>query len=315
MAILRWCAGRIGAGLLVAWVVATLVFFALRAAGGDPTEAILGGPGSQASPEAMAAVVDEYGLDQPVIVQYGYQLLRIITFDLGDSYARRLPVADLIGAQLAPTLVLAGVSLLLAWAIALGLATAAARGNRYVGIALDLVQIVASVLPHFWFGAIGIALFASHLGWVSATSSTNSPGHLILPAVTLAVPVAGFLGQVMRDSLTHAHQEPFATSSRARGASETWVLWRHSLRHAALPAVSLTGWAFGSLLSGAVVVETLFARPGLGRLLIEATHSRDVPLVIGVVLVIALGYVLIMAITDLIEKALDPRTAHHLEAQ
>src|SRR5699024_724635 len=147
-------------------------------------------------------------------------------------------------------------------------------------------EVVASVMPHFWLGAVLIAVFAGGLGWLPATSAGNSPSALLLPAITLAVPVAGFLGQVMRDSLDEAHTSPFATTARPRGAGEASVLWRHSLRHGALPAIALSGWAFGSLLSGAVVVETLFARPGLGRLLIEATHSRDVPLVIGVVLVV-----------------------------
>src|SRR5699024_10450387 len=136
---------------------------------------------------------------------------------------------------------------------------------------------------------------------------------LLMPAVTLAVPVAGFLGQVMRDGLDEAHTAPFATAARMRGASETSVLWRHSLRHAALPAIALSGWAFGSLLSGAEVVETLVARPGLGRLLIEATHSRDVPVVIGVVLVVALGYVIVMSVSDLLERIVDPRLRRRIQ--
>lgn len=304
---LRWLAGRVGAALLVAWVVATTVFFALRAAGGDPTEAILGGPGSQAGPEAMARVREEYGLDRPVLVQYVWQLVRILTFDLGNSYARRMPVGTLISEQLRATLILTVVALFLAWVLALISATAAVRGNRFSRRMLELGEVVASVMPHFWFGAVLIAVFAAALGWLPATSAANRPSALLLPALTLAVPVAGFLGQVMRDGLLEAHSSPFATSARARGATESWVLWRHSLRHAALPAIALTGWAFGSLLSGAVIVETLFARPGLGRLLIDATHSRDVPVVIGVVLVVAAGYVIIMAITDLLERLIDPR--------
>lgn len=315
MTVLRWLLGRLAAAALVAWVVATGVFFALRAAGGDPSEAILGGPGSQASPEAMAQVREEYGLDEPLLVQYLLQLWRTVTFQLGDSYARRQPVAELIGDQLWGTLALAGLSLLLAWVLALVVASLAARWGDRVRPAVALLrggEVVASVMPHFWLGAVLIAIFAGGLGWLPATSSDSSLRSLALPAITLAVPVAGFLGQVMRDSLEEAHRSPFATTSRARGAGEQWVLWRHSLRHAALPAISLSGWAFGSLLSGAVVVETLFGRPGLGRLLIEATHARDVPLVIGVVLVIALGYVLVMSVADLLERLVDPRLRHRV---
>ncbi|MGO1885712.1 MAG: ABC transporter permease [Citricoccus sp.] len=317
-AVLRWLLGRLAAAALVAWVVATVVFFALRAAGGDPSEAILGGPGSQASGESMARVREEYSLDEPLLVQYALQLLRTVTFQLGDSYARRQPVAELIGDQLPGTLALAGLGMALAWAFALAVATVAVRARgplarRAVGL-LRGGEVVASVMPHFWLGAVLIAVFAGGLGWLPATSSDNSLRSLILPALTLAVPVAGFLGQVMRDGLEEAHAAPFSTTARTRGASERWVLWRHSLRHAALPAIALSGWAFGSLLSGAVVVETLFGRPGLGRLLIDATHSRDVPLVIGVVLVIALGYVVVMSVADLLERVLDPRLRGRVEA-
>ncbi|WP_324652540.1 ABC transporter permease [Georgenia sp. H159] len=311
MTVLRWLLGRLAAAALVAWVVATVVFFALRSAGGDPSEAILGGPGSQASPEAVARVREEYSLDEPLLVQYLLQLARTATFQLGDSYARRRPVSELVGDQLTGTLVLAAWGLVLAWVIALTVATVAvlARGRlarRATGL-LRGAEVVASVMPHFWLGAVLIAAFAGGLGWLPATSSDNSLRALVLPALTLAVPVAGFLGQVMRDGLEEAHAAPFATTARTRGASERRVLWRHSLRHAALPAIALSGWAFGSLLSGAVVVETLFGRPGLGRLLIDATHARDVPVVIGVVLVIALGYVVVMSVADVLERVVDPR--------
>jgi peptide/nickel transport system permease protein len=162
-------------------------------------------------------------------------------------------------------------------------------------------------VPHFWFGALLIVVFSTGLGWLPATSSGTDPAGLVLPTITLAVPVAGFLGQLMRDSLEEATAAPFATSARARGSGPVRVLWRHTLRHAVLPAVSLSGWAFGSLLSGAVVVETLFGRPGLGRLLLDATTSRDVPVVVGAVVVVALAYVLVVLLADVAERVLDPR--------
>ncbi|MDF2491530.1 MAG: transporter permease [Microbacterium sp.] len=244
----RWALARLGSAVLVVWVVTTVVFFALRASG-DPLEAILGGPGSQASEEAVARARETYGLDAPLIWQYVLLLGRTATLQLGDSYARRQPVIDLIAAQLPSTLLLASLALLLAWA----------------------------------------------------------PIGLILPVITLAVPIAGFLAQVMRDSLAEADAAPFAVTARSRGASETRVLLRHTLRHASLPALALSGWAYGSLLSGAVVVETLFARPGLGRLLIDGAMQRDVPLVIGAVVVVALVYVAVMVVVDALELVVDPR--------
>lgn len=309
---LRWALDKVGAALLVVWIVATLVFFALRVSG-DPLEAILGGPGSQASPEAVAAARAEYGLDQPLFVQYLVQLARIATLQLGDSFARKQPVAELIGAQLAPTLLLATLALILAWLLAITGATIAVHGRGRLGRALSRflrgIEVVATVMPQFWLGAVLILLFVVGLSVLPATSAGADPAGLVLPVVTLAVPIAGFLGQVMQAELDDADRAPFATTARSRGASEAWVLWRHTLRHASIPAVALSGWAYGSLLSGAVVVESLFARPGLGRLLLDAANARDVPLVIGAVVAVAVIYVSIVVLSDLIELLLDPRLA------
>ncbi len=296
--------------MLVVWVVATVVFFALRATG-DPLEAILGGPGSQASPEATERAISEYGLDRPLIVQYVVQLARVATLDLGDSYARRQPVADLIAAQLPATLLLAVLALALAWALATtgAMLAAVARGRtaRVTTRILRGLELVATVMPQFWLGAVLIVVFAGGLGILPATSPAGSAAGLILPVVTLAVPIAGFLGQTMQDSLDDADHSPFATTARARGASEIRVLLSHTLRHASLPAIALSGWAFGSLLSGAVVVEALFARPGIGRLLLDAATARDVPLVLGAVVVVALMYVVVVTASDALELLVDPR--------
>ena len=311
MTVLRWLVAVLLRAALVVWVTATVVFFALRAGGGDPVEAILGGPGSQAGPEAVAAARAEYGLDQPLVVQYLDQLWRVLTFDLGTSFSRRMPVGELLGSALPPTFILASFSLVLAWVLALAVSLASVRTSGPIGRAAAQVlrgcEVVATVTPHFWLGAVLIALFAAGLGWFPATSSVDSVPGLVLPAVTLAIPLAGFLGQLMRDGLEEAERAPFATTSRARGASTARVFSRHTLRHASLPVVALSGWAFGSLLSGAVVVEVLFGRSGLGRLLVDATLVRDVPVVIGAVVLVALVYVVITSLTDLAERLLDPR--------
>lgn len=310
MRVARWALARLGSAVLVVWVVTTVVFFALRASG-DPLEAILGGPGSQAGEEAVARARETYGLDAPLVWQYVLLLGRVATLQLGDSYARRQPVGELIAAQLPSTLLLASLALILAWVLALAGALVArtARGvvGRAVAAALRGVEVVATVMPQFWLGAVLILVFAASLGVLPATSTGADPIGLILPVITLAVPIAGFLAQVMRDSLAEADAAPFAVTARSRGASESRVLLRHTLRHASLPALALSGWAYGSLLSGAVVVETLFARPGLGRLLIDGAMQRDVPLVIGAVVVVALVYVAVMIVVDALELVVDPR--------
>ncbi|MBP1325713.1 peptide/nickel transport system permease protein [Leucobacter exalbidus] len=301
-------AARVGSALLVVWATATIVFFALRVSG-DPLEAVMGGPGSQAGPEAQAAAAATYGFDQPLIVQYLRQLWQVLTLQFGDSYTRKQPVVDLIAANFPSTALLATLALLLAWVLAVAgvliAQTSRGRAGQLVRSTLHGLETIASVTPQFFLGAILILVLASGLGWFPVTGSGASA--LVLPVITLAVPVAGYLAHVMHGSLAEADAAPFALSARARGASEARVVLTHTLRHAALPALALSGWAYGSLLSGAVVVEALFARPGLGRLLLEAATGRDVPVVIGSVSIIALSYVVIMLVSDAIEIAVDPR--------
>ncbi|WP_440710505.1 ABC transporter permease [Herbiconiux sp. YIM B11900] len=297
---------RIGGGLFVLWAAATLTFFGLRLIPGDPAQAILGGPGSQASAEALAQVRADYGLDQPIGVQYLAQLARLATGNLGTSYSLRSPVAEVIGAQIGGTLLLAALALIVAWTIALGLAVWSTRGGRIAAAVGSTLEIVAAAVPHFWLATVLVLVFSTALRWFPAVS-TSGPEGLVLPVLTLALPLAGFLGQVMRESVLDALSAPFVLSARARGESENGVRWRHVLRHGSLPGIALSGWAFGFLISGAVVVETIFARPGLGRTLLNAVQLRDVPLVVGVVLVVALGYVIMTVATDAASRLADPR--------
>ncbi len=306
MRIGRWVLTRALGGIFVLWAVATLIFFAMRAIPGDPAEAILGGPGSQASDEALAQVRSEYGLDRPLYEQYLLSLGRLATGDLGTSYALKADVAGLAGELFLSTLILTVLSLLVAWVLALTLAVWATRGGRIGRMIGSGMEIIAAAVPHFWLASIFIVIFSTALGWLPPIS-TPGPLGLVLPVLTLAIPLAGFLGQVMRESLTDALESPFVLSARARGESETGVRWRHAIRHAALPAISLSGWAFGSLISGAVVVETVFARPGLGRSLLNAVLIRDVPMVTGVALISALAFVLVTITTDAIDRVADPR--------
>lgn len=303
---LGWLARRVGGGLFVLWTVATVIFFALRLIPGDPIDAILGGPGSQASAEAVEQIRSEYGLDQPLIVQYFLAMTKLALADFGTSYALKVPVAPYVLTQLWSTLVLTIVSLVTAWVFALGLTLATSgRGKvaRSVGSGLELL---AAAVPHFWLASLLIILLSNTLNWFPPIS-VPGPLGLVLPVLTLALPLTGFLGQVMRESLTNAYEQPFVLSARARGETEWGVRLRHVLRHAALPGISLSGWAFGSLLSGAVVVETIFARPGLGRTLLSAVTIRDIPVVTAVALLSALTFILMTIATDLVDRIVDPR--------
>jgi peptide/nickel transport system permease protein len=303
---LRWIALRVAGGAFVLWAIATLIFFALRLVPGDPAQALLGGPGSQASEEALALVRAEHALDRPLGEQYLFAMGRLITGDLGTSYSLRRGVLELIGQQFWGTLLLTVLSLAAAWVIALALATWATRGSRIGRALASGLEVVASAVPHFWLASMLILLFSTTLGWLPPVSVAG-PAGLVLPVLTLALPLAGFLAQVMRESLADALEAPFVTSARARGETENGVRWRHAIRHAALPAISLSGWAFGALLSGAVIVETVFARPGLGRSLMNAVTARDIPMVTGIALVSALAFVIVTIATDAIDRLADPR--------
>lgn len=297
---------RLAGAVFVLWAVATVTFFAIRLIPGDPAQAYLGGPGSQASAEALDRVRVEYGLDQPLLVQYLAQLARLARGDLGVSASQRTPVAQVLGEQLGGTLVLAVLALVVAWLLALGLAVWSTRGGRVSTTIGSGIELVAASLPQFWLATVLISLFSTWLGWLPPVSTGDAAG-LVLPVLTLAIPVAGFLAQVMREPLLDARSAPFAVSATARGETRTGMLLRHGLRHAAVPAVNLSGWAFGYLISGAVVVETIFARPGLGRTLLQAVTVRDVPVVTGVVLCSAVAYVVVMLVADAAAELLDPR--------
>ncbi|MFJ3034484.1 ABC transporter permease [Curtobacterium pusillum] len=301
-----WGLRRLAGGIGVLWAVATIVFVAIRLIPGDPALAILGGPGSQASAVAVAQVRQEYGLDRPVLVQYVVFLGRLATGHLGDSYAFRTPVATLLGQQLPVTLTLAVLGLVVAWVLAIVAAWWSTQRGRFAAGLTSALSVTASVTPHFWLGSVLIVVFASALGWVPAVSDGTARGW-VLPVVTVAVPVAGYLAETVRDGVVDAQRSAFALAARSRGETRAGLFGRHLLRHAALPGIALSAWAFGSLVSGAVVVESVFALPGIGRALVTAVTQRDMPLVAGIALVSAAAYVVVLAVADLVERLVDPR--------
>ncbi len=308
MRVTSWLARRVGSVAILLWIVATVIFIAIRMIPGDPAEAIMGGPGSQASAEALDAAREQYHLNEPILVQYALYLGQLITGDLGTSYAQHRPVVQIMAEMLPATLQLTLISLVIAWLIAFVMAALAARTNRIGQTMGTVIEVVAAAVPHFWLGAMLIIIFSTWLGWLPAVDTGTVQG-IILPALTLAIPLAGFLAQLMRDSLVTAMSSPFALAARARGASEGQVFFRHGFRHAALPALNLTGWALATSISGAVVVEEVFARPGLGRSLLGAVLSRDMPMVTGIALFSALMYMVVMLLVEAIEALINPAAA------
>lgn len=303
---------RVLAALAVMLTVATLAFVALQFLPGDQAESALGGPGSQATQEALDAAREEFGLNRPLPVQYIDFLGRLVRGDLGTSYSQRMPVSAVVGQAIGPTLTLTFAALLMAWTLAfisVVIASGHSRSARGITRALDLT---AASLPNFWLASILIILFTSVLPWFPAVSTGRIDG-LILPALALALPIAGFIAQVCRTAVDDARHAPFVDSARARGETELGVRIRHVVRHGVVPGLNLTAWALGSLLGGAAVIEVIFARPGLGRTLVNAVTTHDIPVVLGVVLFAAFAYVVVALIVDVLIAQVDPRTEARLE--
>lgn len=293
-------------------LVATLAFATLQLIPGDPAEAALGGPGSQASAAALSAARVEFGLDQPILAQFGTFMWRLVQGDLGTSYAQKVPVAQVLSGAIGPTLALAALSLLLAWAIAMVSVCIASGHSKVARAVTSALDLFAAAMPNFWLASLLVLLFAGVLGWFPAVSTGGFHG-IVLPSLALAIPTAGFIAQVCRAGVDSARDASFVQSARARGETEGGVRLRHVLRHGVVAGLNITAWALGSLLGGAAVIEVIFARPGLGRTLVNAVTVRDVPVVLGVVLFAALAYVVVSLFTDLTIARVDPRTEARLQ--
>jgi peptide/nickel transport system permease protein len=298
--------GKLLGAAFVLWAVATLTFFLLKLIPGDPVLLILGPNGGTAA--VAEATRKAFGLDQPMLIQYFNFLGGLLHGDFGTSYQFKRPAAAVLGEQILPTIQLVAAAIVLSWIVSLIITIPTAGRRPIIERTGRTLEVVLASLPQFWVGIMLLVVFAIGLGWFPVAGGDGLAG-LFLPALTLALPIAGFLSQVTRDSFETALEQPFVTSARARGVGDASVRVRHVLRHALLPGITLTGWAIGSLFSGAVVVEVIFARPGLGRVLLDAVLSRDVPVVIGAVMLIATVYVVVNAIIDILYPLIDPRIA------
>ncbi len=289
--------------VIVLWGAATLAFLAFRVIPGDPVSVMLG-PQAQVSEAVKEAIRAELGLQRPLAEQYLSYLGGLLRGDLGDSYQLRMPVAEVIGRQLGATLELTALALLLAVLLAFA-AALLARGPLTRG-AVAAAELIVLSSPVFWIGLVLLAVLSFGLGWFPVPGSRN-PAAVILPALTLALPVAALLGQVLRDGIEAAERQPFAVTVRARGAGPARLTLRHTLRHGGIGALTLAAYLVGSLLGGAVLVEQVFARPGLGRVTLAAITDRDLPVITGIILCSALAFVIVNTAVELLAPLIDPR--------
>jgi peptide/nickel transport system permease protein len=301
------------AGLLVARLlsalgvvagVAVLVFLLIHVVPGDPVELMLGDGAPAVDREALRRSL---GLDDPLGVQLGRYLERLVRLDLGTSIHSRRPVAALLAERIPATLelTLAALAVAIAIAVPLGGLAAARRGRGWDWGAMAFALAGASV-PAFVLGPALVLVFSLGLGWLPV-SGREGPASLILPAVTLGTALAAVLSRMVRATLLDALAEDYVRTARAKGADERVVLLRHALPNAALPVVTVLGLQLGGLLGGAIITEAVFAWPGLGQLTVEAVLRRDYPVVQGCVLLVSVAYVAVNTATDLVYAWLDPR--------
>jgi peptide/nickel transport system permease protein len=294
-------------------LMSIIVFGLVRMIPGDPIDVMYGGEGMDEV--RRAALSRELGLDQPIVVQYGRWLLRAIGGDLGNSYRASMPVMQLIGQRLPATLWLSFSAMVLSLIIALPLGLlAAVKRNSAADMGATAFAILGISMPNFWSGILLVLIFSIWLGWLPSIGYVSpfddfgrSLRHLILPAFTLGWALAGVTTRLARSSLLEELGKDYVRTARSKGLAERAVLLRHVLRNALIPTVTMIGLQMGFLIGGTVVVETVFAWPGVGLLVVDSIFSRDYPVVQGVVLVIAVIVVAINLLVDVTYTVLDPR--------
>jgi len=302
--VLRYLVRRLLLTIPVLLGVATLVFSLIHLVPGDPAQAMLG---DGASAQDIAELRKSLGLDAPLVDQYVTFLSRAITGDLGRSFRTGQPVTTMIVERVPATAELAVAAMIVAIVIAIPLGVIAAvwRGTAADYGAMTFALAGVSI-PNFWLGPLLAIVFAVELGWLPV-SGRGTPAHLVLPAISLGLALAAILARMTRASLLDELRELYVRAARARGASRTAAVTAHALRNSMVPLLTIVALQFGAVLTGAVITETIFAWPGIGRLLIQSIGFRDYPMVQGCILLIAVTYVSVNLITDLLYGVLDPR--------
>ncbi|HET9194341.1 MAG TPA: nickel ABC transporter permease [Vicinamibacterales bacterium] len=300
----RFLARRLVLTIPVLLGVATLVFSLIHLIPGDPAQAMLGEAAPQSDVEELRR---QLGLDRPLVQQYAAFLAGLVKGDLGTSLRTGLPVTEQIVERMPATFELAAAAMLVAilFSMPLGIAAAVRRGT-VVDHAAMTVSLAGVSVPNFWLGPLLAIVFAVELGWLPV-SGRGTWAHLVLPAVSLGAALAAILARMTRATMLEELREPYVQAARARGVSRSRAVMRHAFRNSLIPVVTLVGLQFGAVLTGAVITETIFAWPGIGRLLIQSIGFRDYPLVQGCILLIALTYVAVNLITDMLYGVLDPR--------
>jgi peptide/nickel transport system permease protein len=300
-------AQRLFSTLSVVFGVLLLTFLLVHLVPGDPVEVMLGESASTADRAALRA---DLGLDQPLIKQFGSYLSKLAHGDLGQSIHTKQPILEMVKKRYPATVKLAIVSLIIGLVIGIPLGIyAALHAGHWQDFVVTIISVRLSAMPAFWLGPMLMLLFAVWLGWVPV-SGMDSNASIILPALTLGFGLSAILTRMTRTSLLEVLNDDYIRTARAKGLSEKAVIFRHALRAALLPIITIVGLQMGSLLAGTVITETIFSWDGIGRLLVESIEKRDYPVTQACVLIVALSYVVVNLITDLLYGIADPRARH-----
>jgi peptide/nickel transport system permease protein len=304
----RYISQRLSALIPVLLLVSIVVFGIMHVLPGDPVQLMLqGAEAGSITPERMEQLRKTMGLDQPLYIQYGRFILNALHGDLGTSIRFDSPVNQLVFDAFGFTLQLsiAGLVLAVTAGLILGM-MAAIYENTWIDTASMVVALLFVSMPLFWLGQLLILFFAIQLQWLPAISG-EQPQGIILPAVTLGLVAAGLISRMTRSSLIEVLHDDYIRTARAKGLRERAVVIRHALKNAIIPVVTVVGLQFGGMLSGAVITETVFSRPGLGTLIVKAILWNDYPLVQGAVLFLGTSYVVVNLLVDLVYAWLNPR--------
>ena len=302
---LRYIFSRLALTIPVLIGAAILIFLLMQLVPGDAVTAIMAG-GAKLSPEQQEQMREAMGLNRPVLVQLGEYLLGLVRGDLGRSVSGR-SVLNLVAAQIPSTLILVAAGMLVALVIGIPLGVLAARRrNTLVDTAAMGTAVLGLSIPQFWLGLMLIFLFAVNWGWFPVLSSGGFDG-LVLPALSLGLAEAAILARLVRSSLIESLEQDYVTTARAKGASQRRVTWRHGLRNALVPVITMVGLQIGNLLGASVVIETLFGRQGVGKLVVDSILQRETAILQGSILILAFIFVSINVVVDIFYKVLDPR--------
>ncbi|MEM2883091.1 MAG: ABC transporter permease [Nitrososphaerales archaeon] len=289
--------------------VSLIAFLIMKLTPGDPILNVLGMQPT-GDPSFIAAMRAELGLDDPIYIQYGKFLWRVLQGDLGRSIGSNKPVIILVSEALPRTLLLVVSSMIVAIAIGIPVGVVSSvRQHSALDHATRVGSIFAASLPDFWLGLMLMMVFSYYLG-LTPISGYGKPEHIILPATTLGIGLAGLITRLTRSSMLEVIRQDYIRAAKAKGMSERGVIFKHALRNALIPIVTVLGLQFGFLLAGAFFVEWVFAWPGIGRLAVQAIQQRDYPVVLGALLVTSIAYVVINIIVDIIYAYIDPRVQY-----